>query len=207
MRALLFFLLAAAALAQGPRVVYSKSFPGSMPAYVKTIVNRDGNCEFTDIVNDEQPMKFKLTEPETNTIFELAAKLDLFKKPLESGLKVANMGAKSFRWEDGKDQNEAKFNYSTEPDAQLLLDWFEKITESELNLINLEKTARFDKLGVNSALLQLEVAWDKKRLVAPDQFLKMLDRVAKNEAYLHMARDRAARLAEVIRGPEPKKAE
>ena len=74
-----------------------------------------------------------------------------------------------------------------------------------MNLINLEKTARFDRLGVNHALLQLEVAWDKKRIVAPEQFLKMLDRVAKNEAYLHMARDRAARLAEVIRGP--KKAE
>ena len=198
-------LVASLAFAQGPRVIYSKSFPGSSPAFVKTIVNKDGSCEFTDIVNDEQPMKFKLTEAETTAIFELAGKLDLFKKQVESGLKVANMGAKSFRWEDGKDQNEVKFNYSTDPEAQQLLDLFERITESELNLINLEKTARFDRLGVNHALLQLEVAWDKKRLVAPEQFLKMLDRVAKNEAYLHMARDRAARLAEVIRGP--KKAE
>jgi hypothetical protein len=35
--------------------------------------------------------------------------------------------------------------------------------------------------------------------VAPLQFLPLLDRVANNEAFLHMARERAAALAEKIR--------
>jgi hypothetical protein len=39
--------------------------------------------------------------------------------------------------------------------------------------------------------------------VAPDQFLPLLDRIAKNESFLHIARERAAGLAESIRKPPP----
>ena len=46
----------------------------------------------------------------------------------------------------------------------------------------LKRTIRYDKLGVNAAILQLEITLDKKRLVAPEQFLPMLDRVIKNES-------------------------
>jgi hypothetical protein len=35
--------------------------------------------------------------------------------------------------------------------------------------------------------------------MAADQFLPMLDRVVRNESFLHIARDRAAGLAEGIR--------
>jgi hypothetical protein len=40
--------------------------------------------------------------------------------------------------------------------------------------------------------------------VAPEQFLNLLDRVAKNESYLHMARERAALLAQMFREGKPK---
>jgi len=63
----------------------------------------------------------------------------------------------------------------------------------------LERAAKYDKLGVNDALLQLEAAMDRKRVVAPRQMLPMLDRIAKNESYLHMARARAAGIADSIR--------
>ena len=52
---------------------------------------------------------------------------------------------------------------------------------------------RFDKLGVQEAILRIEVVRDQKRLIAAQQFLPMLDRVVKNESYLHMARERARR--------------
>jgi hypothetical protein len=35
--------------------------------------------------------------------------------------------------------------------------------------------------------------------VAPQQLLHMLDRIAKNETYMHMDRERAASLADAIR--------
>ena len=49
------------------------------------------------------------------------------------------------------------------------------------------------------ALLQLESAMDRKRLVGTTQYLPMLDRIVKNETYMHTARVRAAGIAEAIR--------
>ena len=51
-------------------------------------------------------------------IFDLADKLDHFKRPLESGLKVAKTGDKTFRWENGAEAGEAKFNYSLDENAK-----------------------------------------------------------------------------------------
>ncbi len=38
---------------------------------------------------------------------------------------------KTFRWEDGAETSEQKFNYSLDENAKALDDWFEAITESE----------------------------------------------------------------------------
>jgi hypothetical protein len=67
----------------------------------------------------------------------------------------------------------------------------------------LERTARYDKLGVNDALLVLDISMEHKRVVAAQQFLPLLDRIAKNDSYLHIARERASALAEAIRKPPP----
>lgn len=184
------------------RLSYSKSFPGSVPAYVSIIIDRSGAGEYKDAPDDQNPLKFQLAEADTAQIFQLAEKLGRFKRPLESPLKVANMGIKTFRFEDGAEKNEVKFNFSEDADARSLADWFERISESEQHLINLERAAKYDKLGVNKALLQFETSMERKRLIDPKQFLPMLDRIAKNESYLHMARTRAAGLAELIRASQ-----
>jgi hypothetical protein len=54
-----------------------------------------------------------------------------------------------------------------------------------------------------NALNLLASAYERKRLVAVDQFLPMLDRVANNENYMHTARATAAELAEAIRKAQP----
>jgi hypothetical protein len=110
------------------------------------------------------------------------------------------MGEKAYRWEDGGSATEVRFNYSTDLDAQALQDWFERIAQSERLLIDLRRTARFDRLGVHDVLLRVEALWKQKRLIGPDQFLSQLDRVSKNEVYMNMARQRATELAEQFRG-------
>jgi hypothetical protein len=186
------------------KIIYSKSFPKSTPEFVLIELSRSGAAVYKESPQDEQPISFKLSPEETQAIFALAEKLEKFKKPLESGIKVAFMGEKTYRWEEGATKNETKFNYSIDEDARVLQDWFDKLTETQLLLFELEKTARFDRLGVNKALLQIEAAYDRKRLIGPDRFLPMLDRVAKNESYLHMARERAASLADAFRGLKAK---
>ncbi len=206
-------LLAAAAFsvsaqAASPRLTFSKSFPGSLPPWEEITVDRSGAGQYKEDPKDEDPVKFQMTEAQAGEMFGLADKLDHFAHPLESRLKVAKMGLKTFRYEaDGSDEakpdqskaTEVKFNYSEDPDAKALADWFEWIASSERGLIKLETAVKFDKLGVQEAILQIEVLRDQKQLIAPEQFLPMLDRVAKNESFLHMARERATALAESIR--------
>ena len=200
--AFLLLLCAASACAE-PRLLYSKYFKGSVPEYVAITVERSGAATYQEAKEDDNPIKIQLSAADTQTLFDLAQKLDHFQRPLESGLKVANMGTKTFAFEDGAEKHSIEFNYSQDTDAQALLDWFERITETEGHFVNLDRTVHFDKLGVNDVLLQLQITWDHKRLVDPDQFLPLLDRIANNESFLHIARERAAEIAEAIRKPAP----
>jgi len=192
-----------AAAADVPRVSYTKIFPGSDPAYMATTIDRNGAVTYRE-TKDEEPEMFQMEADAVKAIFELADKLDHFKKPLESGLKVAKTGDKTFRWENGAETNEAKFNYSLDENAKTLQDWFERVSESERALMLLRRNIRFDKLGVNDAVLRVDAAWSQKRLVGREQFLPLLDRVAKNETFINLARERAARLATTMRADSAK---
>jgi hypothetical protein len=169
-----------AAAETAPRLFYSKSFPGSTPEFVAITLERTGEGEYREAA-DENPLKFKLNEQETSEVFALVEKVGWFTRPLESPLKVAFMGMKTFRVERGADKSEVKFNFSEDLDARALAEWFERISESEQHLIALEHAAKYDRLGVNKALLQFQSALERKRLI------------------LQMSRQRATVIAEAIR--------
>lgn len=197
--AVLLALAGSLCAADGPRLFYSRSFPGSKPDYIQITVDKNGDAVYQEAVDDDLPLKFKLTADETKAVFDLADKLDHFKHPLESPLKVAFMGTKTFRYIDGDQKTEAKFNYSEDVSAQALQDWFERMAESAQRNIELERAVKYDHLGVDQALTGLEQSFENGRVIAPEQYLPLLDRVAKNETYMHQARAKAAELAEYIR--------
>lgn len=190
-------LFAAATLTGQERITFTKSFPGSVPAYCSLQILKDGSLEYKEAEAEDNPVRAKMAQSDTDAVFDMAAKLDHFKGKLESGLKVANTGKKTFRYEGPNgEKNEAVFNYSADPTAQQLWDKFEQIAESERALINLDRAVHFDKLGVNDALADIESLWLRKELTAPQQFLPLLTRIATHESFMHLARDRAARLKE-----------
>ncbi len=202
-RALVWLILLASTLgaADGPSIFYSREHPGNRPAYIQIIVQSDGSAEYRESVDDpdDYPVAFRLRPQEVEEVFQLAAKLDYFRRPLESNLKVANLGTKTFRWINGEEVYQQQFNFSKDANARTLADWFARMAETEQHFLNLERSLRFDKLGVNNVLLGLQAAMEKNRLVGADQFLPLLDKVAANESFLNMARTRAAQLAEYIR--------
>lgn len=182
-----------------PKLFYSRAFPGSKPDYIQIVVEKSGDAAYQEAPDDPLPVKFKLSPADTTAVYDLADKLDHFKHPLESPLKVAFMGTKTFRYIDGDQKTEVKFNYSEDLSAQALVDWFERMAESAQRNIDLERAAKYDHLGVDQVLNGLEEAFVTGRIVAPEQFLPMLDRVAKNETYMHQARAKAAEIADYIR--------
>ncbi len=196
-------LASALLAADGPRLFYSRSFPGSTPAYLQVTLATSGDADYREAADDDQPLKFHVNESDTREVFGLAEKLEYFKRPLESPVKVAFMGTKLLRYENGAQKSEVKFNYSEDAAAKALQDWFERMAESAEHRIALERAAKYDRLGVVKALILLESALDRKRLVALDQYLPTLDRIASNENFMHTARARAAEIAEAIRKTQP----
>jgi hypothetical protein len=195
----LLFFAAAAFGADVPKVIYSKSFPGSVPAFEVISVKQDGAVSYNESSDADNAEKFQLEPVVVASIFDYSQKLEHFNRTLESGLKVANMGAKTLRWEDGGESSEAKFNYSQDENTVKVVDIFEGIADSERLFIQLKRAIRFDKLGVNDALLRIHMLYNQKRLMGTPQYLPLFDRIAKDETFLHMARERAALLADAVR--------
>jgi len=195
-------LWATAACGADGHLFFSRAFPGSAPAYIEVRVGSGGEGEYREAADEELPVKFKLAEDELAAVFGLAEKLDYFRHPLESPAKVAFMGTKLLRYEGASAKGEVKFNYSEDVAAQALLEWFERMAESAQIHTDLERTAKYDHLGVMKALVTLDAAMENRRLVAAAQFLPLLDRVANNETYMHTARALAADLAGTIRNPK-----
>ena len=140
----------------GSKVTFIKVFKGSVPPYFEISVADDGSTVYKESTDDEQPVNYQLGEKDTGTLFALVAKIDRCGRALESGLKVANLGMKTVRCEDAAGKREVSFNYSTDADAQAIGDFFEHMRETQQHLFNLETAVRFDKLGVNKVLLQIE---------------------------------------------------
>lgn len=179
-----------------PQLIFTKSFPGSVPAFESLTIDRSGALSYSESASDPQPLqRTKLSAGDTSELFGLADKLNHFHSPIESGLKVANTGRKTFRYVDATGKaSETTFNYSIDESAKLLLDKLEQIAASERAYLDLDRTIHFDHLGVNDSLAEIEELWLRKQLAAPDQFIPLLTRVASHEAFMHMDRDRAARL-------------
>jgi len=196
MKSLVLLPLFAACLCAGPaKLTFTKSFPGSVPEYCSVEIDKTGALLYKESPSDDQPIKAQLSETEAMPLFELAHQLEFFKSPIESGLKVANTGKKTFRYEseDGKTA-EVVFNYSTLEPAQKLLDLFEDIAATERAWIDLDRTVHFDHLGINDSLSQVESLWNNKHLAAPAQFIPLLNRITAHDSIMHLARERAARL-------------
>ena len=134
------------------------------------------------------------------TIFDLAAKLhDFDGVDLEMHRRIANLGQKTFIYDRGAESHQVTFNYTLNHDAVQLLTIFEGLSRQQSDLSDLDRTMRYDPLGVNDVLLQLQKDLDNKLVPDPAQFLPSLDRLAADTHFIDIARDRARKLAARIR--------
>jgi hypothetical protein len=182
-------------------IFFSRNFPGSGPAYFEVQIDSEGKGSYKE-APDEEPLLFTLSDETKNWVFAKAAALDRFNRTLASTRKVAGTGARILRCEtDGAPQGEAKFAYTDDETASELVTWFLHVSETERYYIDLERALQFDRLGVNDALLNLHAAYDKGRIIAPEQFLPILRKVVDQQKIMHVARSRASALIEQISAP------
>lgn len=197
-------LLAAAALsASAAELFFSRDFPGSAPGYFDITLNSDGSAGYREAL-DEEPLEFTVDQATVKQLWSKVDALAALGEKVKSKRKVAFTGNKVVRFtDDAGKQTEAKFVYTEDPQAQELVAWFLKASETARHRIDLERVVRFDRLGVNDALLRLQSAFDRERVVAPEQLLPVLEQIAGQKNILHLARSRAAGMIEKIQSSSP----
>lgn len=182
-------------------IFFSRTFPGSAPPYFEVEVDSDGHAVYREAPDEEDPLTFTLVAGDRDWLFAQTQELELFNRELASKRKVAFTGDKVLRFEsDSETKGEAKFVYTENKVAAELVTWFLRVSETERYYIDLERAVQFDRLGVNNALLALHTAYDKGRIVAPEQFLPLLEKVVAQQKIMHVARARASALIERISG-------
>jgi len=195
----------ASASNSGATITFRKIFKSSYPEFVEIKLKQDGmgTYDIRQLDDDPNPQPFELNAPVAQKIFDLAAKLHNFQGvDLEVHRRIANLGDKTFRYENGGESHEATFNYTLDATANQLLNVFEGLSRQESDLSDLQRTMRYDRLGVNDAVIQIAMDYDSKLLPDPDKFLPLLDQMAADEKFIDIARERARTLAGRIRASQ-----
>ena len=192
------FVLAAVQLLAADAIHFERHFPGAVPERFEVRLSQDGTAVYTEA--GEHALELPVGPRAAGRVFELAAKLDFFSRPLGSRRKVASTGRKLLRYEAGGDvRGEAEFDYSEDSNAREIASWFIKLCETHQHLQELERVFRFDRLGVNQALVNLDQAYERDRVVAAELLVPILGRIAGHDRIVHLARARAEGLLEKIR--------
>lgn len=185
------------------KLSYRRIFKSSSPEFIEIIVREDTNAATFEIRQlDEEPgaLPFEVGAPLRAKMFELATQLNDFRgADLDVHRKLANLGKKTFRWEKGAEVHETEFNYTLNSSAAQLMQIFEGLARQQELVTMLERRMKYDRLGINDALLQFETDLDHKLLPEPQRALPTLDQIAGDSRFVEIGRQRARALAERIR--------
>jgi hypothetical protein len=196
------FAAAGHAAPSGATITYRRVFKGSSPEFIEIKVSDQGKATFDirQLADDPDPEPFEVGPAVQKKIFELAAELNNFAvSTLDIQKRIANLGQKTFRYENGSEVHETSFNYTLNPSASQLMQIFEGLARQQQDLTLLQRSAKYDRLGVNDALLQFEEDLDHRALPEPERLLPVLDQIAADSHFVEIARSRARALAERIR--------
>jgi len=192
----------AAAENAAAEITFRKVFKTSYPEFVEIKINQagSGSYDIRQLDEDANPQPFEVSAPLAQRIFELAAKLNNFQNvDLEVHRRLANLGAKTLRYEKGAEKHETDFNYTLDDTATQLVNIFEGLARQTTDLSDLVRTMRYDHLGVNDVMQQIERDYNNKLLPEPERLLPTLDQLAADEKFIDIARTRARTLATRIR--------
>jgi hypothetical protein len=206
---LLLFCLAithAPLLAADPATVsFRKVFKSSQPEFVEIKVRENGAATYDirSLSEDPDAQPFEVGALLTAKIFQLSAQLNNFRGlNLDTKRRIANLGEKTFRFERGSDSGEVKFNYTIDTTANQLLMIFEGLTRQQDHLRTLLHRMKYDRLGVNNALMSFETDLNHKILPEPERLLPALQQIAADPRFVEIARQRSRALIERIRNPK-----
>ena len=120
---------------QPAKVTFRRIFQGSSPEYIELSIwddQKTATYEIRQMDDDPGPAPFEVGEALRTKIFGLTAQLHNFQgQDLDVHRKIANLGEKTFRWEQAGVVHETKFNYTLNQAAAQLLQIFEGLARQQ----------------------------------------------------------------------------
>lgn len=185
-----------------PTITYRRVFKGSVPEFVEIVLRQDGaaKVDVRQLSDAPSPSEFVVSAAYGRKIFDLAGQMQNFQGAnLDVQRRVAYMGDKTLRWDQGTESHQAQYNYTVDPKANQLQKMFDNLAQEQTDLTMIEERLRFDRLGVDQGLDQFAGHLDSGEVPDPQRFLAVLDKIAEDTRVIERARQRARSMAARIR--------
>jgi hypothetical protein len=193
----------ASATPQSAKLTFRRVFPASSPEFIEITVLEDSDAatyEIRQLDEEAGAAPFVVSAPLRAKMFGYAAELHHFQGlDLDVHRKIANLGEKTFRWEQGTQKFETKFNYTLNSAATQLLQIFEGLARQQEHFVLISRRMKYDRLGINDALLQFESDLNRGLMPEPSRLVPLLDQISSDSKFVDIARQRARTLADRIR--------
>jgi len=180
---------------QNAKITFRRVFQGSSPEYIELCIWDDAKTatyEIRQMDDDPGSAPFEVGDALRTKIFGLTAQLRNFQGlDLDVHRKIANLGEKTFRWEQAGVSHETKFNYTLNPEAAQLLQIFEGLARQQEHYELITRRMRYDRLGIYDALLQFESDLNRGLLPEPEKLVPLLTQIANDPKFVDVARKRA----------------
>jgi hypothetical protein len=145
------------------------------------------------------PRPLQISAESTAQIFSLTQSLDYFRSGnLDSHHRVADMGLKILTYQDIRETNKVQFNYSENHSAQQLVDIFEKISNVEERITQLDYAMKYDHLNLPQVLRQVQYGMENNYFVEAALMIPTLEKISADPHYLHLAQSRAREIEQRI---------
>ena len=173
----------------------------SSPEYMalRVDVNGKGTYDSHQLKDPPSPRPLQLSTLTTERIYSLVQDLDnLHSVNLESRHQVANMGLKTLTYEAGNVINRVQYNYTENRAGQQLTEIFEKISNVEERISQLEYDMKYDHLSLPETLSNIQEGLQDHSYVEPTLMIPILEKITSNSRFLHLAQSRAQDIMQFI---------
>lgn len=211
-------LLALSGAAWGQTGPYTISFsfalPGAVPPSYEVTVKSDGQGSYRSedapqagaAQGEPYSLQFTVSEATRTRLFDLAKQANFFQGDFEyRKSKIANMGAKTLTYADSSGSHKTQYNYSMDAAILQITKLFQDLSSTlEFNR-RLTFLYRFDKLGIDAELKNMEAAAKQGDLAELQVAQPILSQIAEDHGIMNVARRRADELLrKMATGPAPR---
>lgn len=183
-----------------PTVTFTLDWPQAHPPHYSIAVDSAGRAAYTAVDDQKESgepytAKFTVSQASRERIFADAKTLDYFQGKFDfTRHKIAFTGTKTLSYADPAHHSQTSYNWSENKQLMSLTQLFIAINNTFVGGRKLEYQARFDRLGLNDTLKDMEALAREDYLAEVHVIEPVLRQIAGDPAVMDLARQRARRL-------------